>query len=129
MFSSLYSDFRNSRKAICPAGKTTDNCFIRCIHNPPRKTSNQERTSPLQLRTLSTDSLQVSTSSSGSLGKQHNLPLKRASRSITSLVICQLHSAQHLHTTLPLAAKLGIMQRVSVVSSHVWFRRIKNLCI
>lgn len=49
------------------------------------------RVSPLQLRTLSTDSLQVSTSPSGSLGKQHNLPLKRASRAITSPVTCRLH--------------------------------------
>lgn len=63
-------------------------------------TYNPKRLSPLQLRTLSTDSLQVSTSSSGSLGKQHNLPLKRASRSITSPVICELHSTYHLQTTL-----------------------------
>lgn len=60
----------------------------------------QKRLSPLQLRTLSTDSLQVSTSPSGSLGTQHNLPLKRASRSITSTVICELHSTYHLQTTL-----------------------------
>lgn len=59
---------------------------------------NQKRLSPLQPRTLSTDSLQVSTSSSGSLGKQHNLPLKRASRSITSPVICELHISYPLKT-------------------------------
>lgn len=55
------------------------------------------RLSPLHPRTLSTDSLQVSTSPRGSLGKQHNLPLKRASRSITSPVIYELHIQLQIH--------------------------------
>lgn len=91
MFSSLYSDFRNSRKAICPAGDTGVSATRRAGARGIRI-----RVSPLQPRTLSTDSAHVSTSSRGSLGKQQNLPLKRASRSITS------HGAhrQH-HTTWP----------------------------
>lgn len=97
MFSSLYSDLRNSRKAICPAGNHRWESAGHSVREREREVGIKKRLSPLHPRTLSTDSFHVSTSSRGSLGKQHNLPLKRASRSITSPVICDLtHSPEDL---------------------------------
>lgn len=90
MFSSLYSDLRNSRKAICPA-EEGEGTRRSTVSSSSGISTTHLRVSPLQLRTMSTDSVQVSTSPSGSLWKQHNLPLKRASRAITSPVTCWWH--------------------------------------
>lgn len=110
MFSSLYSDLRNSRKAICPA-EEVEGTRGSTVSGYSAISKTNLRVSPLQLRTLSTDSLQVSTSPSGSLGKQHNLPLKRAWRAITSPVTCWLHD-----TGLPAegAGKLNRMKKTKI---------------
>lgn len=62
---------------------------------------NQRGLAPLQPSTLSTDSLQVSTSSSGSLGKQHNLPLKRASKDLSLAQLSVSSTAPENNTYRP----------------------------
>lgn len=80
---------------------------------------------PLQVNSLSIDSFQVSASTSGSLEKQQNLPLKITLRPFTDAV-CGQHDLHHYTVFMTFCHILGVKMRENM---RAIIQKIASCCI